>query len=173
MNRRNLIKTSGTTAALAGLAPTVASAQSSSPQISPITIKAIKARIRPITKEERLQRCEQARKLMFENNIDAMFMEGGTTLNYFTGVSWGTSERLFGMLLPQKGEPLFIAPKFEEGWANEQTGSAKLFTWEENENPFELIKKILGENNLLRHGWAWRKPQDILSLRISENTLLH
>src|SRR5207247_752945 len=89
------------------------------------------------------------RRLMFENKMDALLMEGGTSLNYFTGASWGRSERLFALLLPQKGEPFFIAPKFEESRAREQTGNARLYTWEENESPYELIKKMLNENNLL------------------------
>src|ERR1700746_2562573 len=114
MDRRNFSKTSGTGAALPASAAAVSSAQTSSQKISPSVIKNIKDRIKPITKEERLQRQEKARKLMFENQIDAMLMEGGTSLNYFSGVSWGRSERLFAMLLPQNGEPFFIAPKFEE-----------------------------------------------------------
>lgn len=87
---------------------------------------------------------------MAENKIDALLMEGGTTLNYFTGARWGRSERLFAMILPLKGDPIYIAPKFEEGRAKEQTGEfSKIFTWEENESPYELIKKVFAENNLL------------------------
>lgn len=58
---------------------------------------AIRGRIKPITNEERAQRIENARKLMAENGIDALLFEGGTNLSYFTGVSWGRSERLLTM----------------------------------------------------------------------------
>jgi Xaa-Pro aminopeptidase len=34
-------------------------------------------------------RIEKARRLMMENSIDAMFLEGGTSMFYFTGVRWG------------------------------------------------------------------------------------
>ncbi len=149
MNRRSFIKTSGAVATLATIAPSLALGQSSSQQISPTLVKAMKDRILPITKAERLRRIEQARQLMFENKMDALFMEGGTSLNYFSGVSWGRSERIFGMLLFQKGEPVFIAPKFEEGRAQEQTDDAKLYTWEENESPYALIKTIMSDQELL------------------------
>ncbi|MBI3501653.1 MAG: aminopeptidase P family protein [Bacteroidetes bacterium] len=146
MNRRNFIKTTGTAATLGIIVPSVSF---SLPEISSATLKSITDRIKPITAEERLQRIENARKLMFENKMDALLMEGGTSLNYFTGAKWGRSERLFAMILPQKGEPFFISPKFEESRAKEQAGSAKIFTWEENESPYELLKKVLTENNLL------------------------
>ena len=146
MNRRSFLKTSGTAATLGIISPKLSFSR---PEISPSTIKSITDRIKPITAEEHLQRIESARKLMKENNIDALFMEGGTSLNYFTGAKWGRSERLFAMILPQKGDLFFISPKFEEGRAHEQTGNAKVFCWEEDESPYELIRKTFSENSLL------------------------
>ncbi len=154
MDRRKFIKVGGAITALSAISPMVISQNEiikpyDNPFLAATTIKTIRDRIKPITAEERLLRLEQARKLMSENNLDAIFMEGGTSLNYFTGANWGRSERLFAMLLPQKGEPIFIAPKFEESRAMEQTNKSKLFCWEEDESPYELIKTILKENNLL------------------------
>ncbi|MBP7809611.1 MAG: aminopeptidase P family protein [Bacteroidia bacterium] len=153
MNRRNFLRTTGiaSTVALTStqlFANTIAKHEPSKGLINPDIIKKLTDRIKPITKEERAQRLEQARKLMTENKIDAIFMEGGTSLDYFTGIHWGRSERLFGMLLPKNGAPFFISPKFEETRAQEQTGNGKLYCWEENESPFELITKILKENGL-------------------------
>jgi Xaa-Pro dipeptidase len=148
MQRRNFIKTTATATSLAALAPTVAFSQQTQ-NFSDAEIKAIRDRIKPITKEERQKRIENAQKLMHENNIDALLIEGGTSLNYFTGIQWWRSERLFAMILTQKGEPIFISPKFEEGRAKEQTGTAQLFTWQEDESPYELIREALKKNNLL------------------------
>ena len=47
----------------------------------------------PISDDERRARIEKARRLMAEHKIDAMFLEGGTSLVYFTGVHCGNSER--------------------------------------------------------------------------------
>lgn len=106
-------------------------------------INRIRDRIKPISGEERLLRRENARKLMAEGGIDALILEGGTTMNYFTGVNWGRSERLFAMILPKNGEPQYVAPKFEESRAREQVGAATLLTWEEDESPYPLVKEIL------------------------------
>ncbi len=149
MNRRNFIKTSGTVAALGAVVPSFSFANQPA-DIAPSVVKSIREKIKPITKDEREQRLEKARKLMFENKIDVLLMEGGTSLNYFTNVKWGRSERLFAMILPAKGGPFFIVPKFEEGRAKEQIGeTSQLYTWEENESPFELLGKIFSERKLL------------------------
>ena len=159
MNRRNFLRTTGivSTAALTStqlFAETIPIAIGTKDipekrSIDPAIIKKIRDRIKPITKEEYSERQERARKLMVENNIDLIFMEGGTSLDYFTGSHWGRSERLFGMLLPKKGTPIFISPKFEETRAKQQTGDHKLYCWEEHESPFELFKKILEESDLI------------------------
>ncbi|MGZ4034187.1 MAG: M24 family metallopeptidase [Bacteroidia bacterium] len=150
MNRRNFLRATGSVSAIAAISPAFAFAKpSEAAHFDASVIRSIKERIKPINTEEYELRKENARKLMSENKIDAIIMEGGTSLNYFTGASWGRSERLFCMILPQKGEPLFIAPKFEEGRAKEQIGNTKIFTWNENESPYELIKQVLKDNDLL------------------------
>ncbi len=158
MNRRNFIKTTGAAAAFTAFTPLISCAHDDKEKtektfaentIAPDIIKSINNRIKPITTEERAKRVEIAKALMAENKIDAIFMEGGTSLNYFTGANWGRSERLFAMLLLQKGEPLFISPKFEESRAKEQAGNAKVYCWEENESPYNIIERMFKENNLL------------------------
>lgn len=142
MHRRHFLKTSAT----ASLLPLIGT--SSSPQTTQTKnplVQEIRNRIKPITKEERLARMENARKLMSEHGIDALFFEGGIGLTYFTGINWGRSERLFAMILPKNGELQYIAPKFEESRAQEQVGNATLFTWEEHESPYVLVKHILND----------------------------
>lgn len=153
MNRRNFIKTGGLIGAVAAVSPSFG-AQHLLPAeqksiIAPEIIKTQLARIKPVTAEERLQRIENARKLMETYKIDALLMEGGISLNYFTGVRWGRSERLFCMILPSKGDPFYIAPRFEESRAREQTGNAEVYCWEENQNPYELIRKIFIDRKML------------------------
>ncbi|MFI5251568.1 MAG: M24 family metallopeptidase [Bacteroidota bacterium] len=152
MNRRKFITTTaaGTAGAVAAttLLSTALNAQESgkpAPKQDPAKIEAMKARIKPITDDERSERMERARKLMTENNLDAMLMEGSTNLQYYTGVGWGRSERVFAMLLGRTGEPHWIVPKFEEGRADEQIKKGKVWTWEEYESPYEHIAQALGE----------------------------
>jgi Xaa-Pro dipeptidase len=153
MNRRDFVKTGGLIGAVAAISPSL-SAQTFSSNlkdgiIDPEIVKALLARVKPITAFECEQRIEKARKLMAENKLDAIIMEGGTSLNYFTGANWGRSERLFAMILTKKGQPCYVAPKFEESRAKEQTGNAMVYTWEENESPYTLIKNILKERGLV------------------------
>lgn len=77
--------------------------------------------------------------------IDALLLEGGTTMRYFSGVRWGRSERLFMMVLPATGDPWYISPKFEESRAAEQVGAAPLYTWEEDESPYALLAGTMRE----------------------------
>ena len=44
--------------------------------------------VQPITAEERQARIEKARRLMHENKIDAIVLEGGSSMFYFTGTRW-------------------------------------------------------------------------------------
>ena len=69
---------------------------------------------KPITREEYIERQERARRYMREAGINAVMLTGGTSLNYFTGTQWGTSERMFAALIPAKGELEFVTPAFEK-----------------------------------------------------------
>jgi Xaa-Pro dipeptidase len=105
----------------------------------------MKDQARPITAAERAARVERARRLMTTSRIDGVMLTGGTSLNYFSGIRWGLSERLFGMVLPRAGEPFFVCPAFEEERAREQiargpfAGQADVRTWHEHESPYRLV----------------------------------
>jgi Xaa-Pro dipeptidase len=135
MDRRRFFSTGAAAAALAGLATTRAfaddGADKAKTHFDAGAVKAMRDRIKPIAADEYQARQENARRLMRENGLDAVFVEGGTSLAYFTGLRWWLSERLFAMVLPQKGDPFFIAPKFEEGRSREKLGNdVKFYTWE-------------------------------------------
>ena len=136
----------------AGLAPVALSAL---PPDSPIAqLKSRRAEAKPITAAERQARIERAQQLMAENRMNAICLAGGTSLNYFSGVRWGNSERLFMMAIPARGEPLFICPGFEEDRAREQIADgpaphAQVFTWQEDESPYGLLAACLKERGLL------------------------
>ena len=114
-------------------------------------LKSRKSEAKPITVAERKDRMERARQLMHRNGIDAVCIAGGTTLNYFTGIRWGNSERLFTLVMPQKGSPFYVSPAFEEGRAREQIAaspdgdSCRVMTWQENEDPYQLVAQGLKE----------------------------
>lgn len=103
----------------------------------------------PISRDERLARIENARRLMADNHLDAIFMEGGTSLFYYTGVHWGLSERTFGIVIPRRGEIAWVAPGFEEARAREliQFGN-DVRVWQEDDSPFRLVAGILRDRGI-------------------------
>jgi Xaa-Pro dipeptidase len=100
-------------------------------------LKPMTAGVQPITVGERRARMEKARRLMRENQLGAIVMEGGSSQFYFTG------ERLTGFywVLPVAGEPGWIGPpNARTAPANRQT---ELRTWSESE--YKTLAQFLKE----------------------------
>src|SRR5262249_45423808 len=103
----------------------------------------------PITDDERSARIEKARRLMVENNIDAIYLESGSSLFYYTGVRWGQSERMFALVIPARGELAWVCPKFEEMRARELVRfGADVRTWEEDESPYRLSAQLFQDHRV-------------------------
>ena len=150
-------------ARLAGLAtgtalfPSPSEAQQSKPANLPTSIAQLRSRkseAQPIGVEERQQRQERARRLMRENNLDAILMTGGTCLVYFTNIHWWNSERFFSAVLPVKGDAFYVCPAFEEDRAREQIGSGPggnhpdIRIWQEDEDPYRLVAAGLKDRSI-------------------------
>src|SRR5437016_1146437 len=148
VSRRRFLQ-AGTIAAMAALAPPLSADEASSLPPSIASLKSMKDQARPITSDERNARQEKARQLMQANQIDALLLMEGTSLEYFAGVQWWGGERLFALVLPAKGRALCICPAFEEGRAREQLAAslegknADVRTWQEDQNPYELVAQGL------------------------------
>lgn len=108
----------------------------------------------PITLTERESRLERARALMRANHLDAIALAGGTSLDYFTGIRWGNSERLFIGVLPQKGNPFYVCPAFEQDRVRESMEQAplgresRILTWQEDDDPYSLVARALRDAGL-------------------------
>ncbi|MFN0108126.1 MAG: M24 family metallopeptidase [Blastocatellia bacterium] len=104
----------------------------------------------PISEDERRARIEKAQRLMREHRIDSIFLEGGSSLFYYTGVRWGNSERMFAAVIPAKGEPTWITPKFEEARARELIRFGKdIRAWEEDESPYKVVAGIFKDRGIV------------------------
>ncbi len=117
---------------------------------SPIArLKPMTSGIARITDEERTARHERARRLMTEGGLDAILVEGGTSLEYFTGVNWWLSERTFVWILPARGEMAWVCPKFEEDRALELIRFGRdIRTWEEDESPSRAIARVFADRGI-------------------------
>ena len=108
----------------------------------------------PISVDERRARIEKAKRLMREYNIDALMLTGGTSMDYYTGIRWGLSERLLAAIIPVRGSAFLVTPKFEEERAMEQAhngplgSDAEVLTWEEDEDPYARLRQGLVSRGL-------------------------
>jgi len=108
-------------------------------------------RAAPIGDAEYQQRLEHARRLMRARGDEALLITAGSSLRYFTGISWGASERLVAMLLTLRGDPVVLCPAFEEGsLAHELKIPVQAWFWEEHENPHALVADLLREHGIRR-----------------------
>ncbi|PCI64123.1 MAG: peptidase [Kordiimonadales bacterium] len=102
-----------------------------------------------ITVEERKARVAKAQKLMAEFGIDALVLEPGSAMLYFTGIRWRRSERLTAVVIPREGDIGIVAPFFEEPSVRESmTFGDDVRPWHEHESPFELVASILADRGL-------------------------
>ena len=156
LTRRAFLGASAATAAGAAahaITPSSLSAALDDQELPPsiAALESLEDRARPITVEEREARVEKAQRLMREGGIDALFLNGGTTLRYFSNIGWGLSERLFALVIPASGGAFVVCPAFEEDRAREQLAlgpfgdETPVYTWEEDESPYALVAGGLRE----------------------------
>src|SRR5258708_1645501 len=108
----------------------------------PIGLKTMTAAAQPITAQERQTRLSKVQGLMQQKKIAALLVEAGSTLEYFTGIHWWTSERVTAALIPASGQVIVITPFFESPSIREMLQvPGEIRPWQEDESPFELIAR--------------------------------
>ncbi|MEW5916730.1 MAG: Xaa-Pro peptidase family protein [Gemmatimonadota bacterium] len=146
----------------------------------------MKEGVTPISVDERKARIEKARRLMIENRIDALMLTGGTSMEYFTGMRWGLSERLTAVVIPKSGNAFIVTPKFEEERTLEQARTGPLgaetdvMTWEEDASPYALVAQglrargaatgTLGIEETVRHVFSNGVASAAPGLRLTSGT---
>ncbi len=94
-----------------------ASAQTSELPAAIRDLKPMTGGIQPISEEERRARVEKARRLMHERGLGAVIMESGSSMFYFTGTRGSSAGPTFALVLPARGEPVWIVPSGDEAGA--------------------------------------------------------
>jgi len=155
VTRRNFVHTT-TTGGAALLATSVASAQGQgrgggNPNVPPaiLALRPLPNAPAAIIDDERRARIAKAQRLMTEQGIGAVVLEGGTTMSYFVNVRWGLSERPFLLVIPAKGEVAYISPAFEEQRAREVIKFSKdVRVWQEDEDALALVAGVLKDRGV-------------------------
>ena len=103
----------------------------------------------PIGVAERSERIAMAKLLMAEQDIDAILIEPGSAMLYFSGISWWRSERLTALVIPREGEIGVVTPFFEEPSVRESMVLGDdVRPWHEHEDPFANVAGILKDRGL-------------------------
>jgi Xaa-Pro dipeptidase len=94
-------------------------------------------------------RIAKVQEAMKEFGLGALVLEPGPAMLYLTGVRWGRSERTFAVVLPQKGEPVYVLPGFEEMRARELIHVGNdVRIWQEDESPYQRIAQALKDRGM-------------------------
>lgn len=118
----------------------------SNAQIQLAEIRADLSEVMAISARERAQRVQKAAHLLGRRGIGAMLLTAGSSLYYFTGLSWYPSERLVAAVITSDSKVVFIGPAFEESKIRETIGeTAELRVWEEDQNPYQLVRDLLAD----------------------------
>lgn len=148
ISKRDFLRATGLLAAapvLSALAPDAAPAATDAFKGLPN----LAARAVPISLEEHRARIAKAQRLMRDAGIDALLLEPGASLLYFTGLRLWRSERFHGAVIPHEGEPFYISPAFEEPALREKLLIAgDVLLWEEDEDPYAPIAAALSRRGV-------------------------
>src|SRR5437870_4760237 len=157
-DRRDFLRASAAVIGTALVAPPVSFANTTDAesipqrQDSPESMRRLKPMttgVVPISDDERRARIAKAQRLMAEHGIDAIYIEPGSSMFYFTGMRWGTSERMFAVVIPRRGELAWVCPKFEEERARELIKfGTDIRTWEEDASPYRRVAEIFRDRGI-------------------------
>lgn len=113
--------------------------------------------VSPISQQEHAARRARLGALLAESEYDALICEGGATMRYLSGTTWGHSERLFSLIVLADGSHFWLCPAFEEEKARlridrEGGPGGEVLTWDEHEYPFAPLAAVLDEKRVSRLG---------------------
>jgi len=102
-----------------------------------------------ISLDERRSRIAKAQALMQEHDVEALIVEPGSTMDYFSGIQWWRSERLTALIIPKSGELAVVTPFFEEPSVRESLKvGGDVRTWHEDVDPLEVVVCVLRDRGI-------------------------
>ncbi len=98
-----------------------------------------------------VDRLARAQSLMEAHGLDAIYLNAGTNLQYYTAIEWRTRERMVGAVLAADGSLDYILPAFERSaFENSVRVDGNIHCWEEHESPYRIFHKILASQGISR-----------------------
>lgn len=88
----------------------------------------------------------KAQSIMKTIDLDAIYLNAGTNMYYFTGTQWHASERMVGAIIPQNGPVTYLCPWFEKSTLKDfMSIPGKTICWNEHESPYKLFVNLLSD----------------------------
>ena len=99
-------------------------------------------------------RIELLQEELKRRKLDLLVAEPSTNFQYFTGYNPGRSERLILLMLPATGNSVVVCPSFEVERLKRNSAIADVRGWEEQDNPWNVVKTVGKEMKPPRHHGA-------------------
>ena len=150
LKRRDFINFSSIVAA-AGITSALSSYTSNAPakRASTSDLRSMTDGLVPVTTQEMKARIAKAQGLLTREKMGALILDAGTSMKYFTGISWWPSERPMVAIIPAKGDPKYVCPGFEESRLRESIKIGKdVYAWQEDESPYNYIVTALKDSGI-------------------------
>src|SRR5436309_12513674 len=94
---------------------------------------------------------------MDELGVDVLLLSLGADLPYLTGYEAMPLERLTMLVLPRDGDASLVVPTLEAPRVTERPSLFRLGTWDETDDPVELVASLAGKPSVASIGdrtWA-------------------
>jgi Xaa-Pro dipeptidase len=98
------------------------------------------------------RRIERAQAELKTRRWDCLIATPGANYRYFTGDNPGRTERLIALIIPADGEAGIVCPAFEVGRIKSGTPIPDVSGWEEKDDPFKLVTKVVRKHKARGNG---------------------
>jgi Xaa-Pro aminopeptidase len=89
------------------------------------------------------ERLARARARMHELGVDVLLLSTGADLPYLTGYEAMPLERLTMLVVPADADAVLVIPTLEAPRVVEQPDAFELFTWDETDDPIEIVAGLV------------------------------
>lgn len=93
------------------------------------------------------ERVQRVRNHLKDVGADYAFLTPSANFQYLCGFSYEMRERLVGLVVRQNDAPFLVAPSFEVSNLEDQTWIEDILPWAEDEDPYELLRREIGQGN--------------------------
>lgn len=110
------------------------------------------------------QRWEKVANWLENQGIDAAFIHTPHNVYYLTQFYCQPHERVFGLFVFATSDPFMVLPRMEEQRARKAGWTGDILTYDDQENPWDLIKREWEKRANLNKEWFVAVEKDYLSL---------